>query len=91
MHPYAMGLRQAVPDIRAPGRALVSIEGAPPSLAPPPPGCAFAPRCPFALPVCAVQPPPVAETAGRRVACHRAGEAAALRVQAARPEVWRRG
>jgi peptide/nickel transport system ATP-binding protein len=90
-HPYTMGLRQAVPDIRFPRRLMVSIEGAPPSLAPPPPGCAFAARCPFVLERCHRETP-ATETRpdGRRVACHRAAEAATLWQAAQAPEVWRR-
>lgn len=90
-HPYTMGLRQAVPDIRQPDRRIVSILGAPPSLAPPPPGCAFAPRCPFALDRCRREAPPAVDRgAGRRVLCHRAGEASALWAASADPELWRR-
>jgi peptide/nickel transport system ATP-binding protein len=90
-HPYTMGLRQAVPDIRFPDRRIVSINGAPPSLAPPPPGCAFAPRCPFAQDRCRTVPPPaVTLSHGRRTLCHRAEEAPALWAASADPEVWRR-
>ena len=89
-HPYAMGLRSAFPDIRQPDRPAVSIPGAPPSLAPPPVGCAFAPRCPFALDICrADRPRLLAHRDGHRVACHRAGEAPVLAALAARPETWR--
>jgi oligopeptide/dipeptide ABC transporter ATP-binding protein len=89
-HPYTMGLRRAFPDIRAPERRLVTIPGAPPSLAPPPRGCAFAPRCPFALDLCRVTAPLLAALDdGRSVACHRAAEAAALAAIAISPETWR--
>jgi peptide/nickel transport system ATP-binding protein len=90
-HPYTMGLRQAVPDIRFPDRRIVSIDGAPPSLAPPPPGCAFAARCPFALDRCRTAPPAAVTLGpGRRVLCHRAEEAPALWAASADPELWRR-
>jgi len=36
----------------------------------PPPGCAFAPRCPQRMPECDTRPPSLADHAGRRVACH---------------------
>ena len=47
-HPYTMGLMNAFPDLDRDAETLVSIEGAPPSLLDPPPGCRFAPRCSFA-------------------------------------------
>ena len=46
-------------------RKLLAIPGQPPDLATLPPGCAFHPRCPEALPQCpAKQPPevPIAES-----------------------------
>jgi len=90
-HPYTMGLRRAVPDIRFPDRTTLSIDGAPPSLAPPPKACAFAPRCPFAQPRCHAEPVSARVLPdGRHVACHRASEAAALWVEAQAPETWRR-
>lgn len=89
-HPYTMGLRRAVPDIRFPDRPVLSIEGAPPSLAPPPEGCAFAARCPFVEARCRVELP-VARVLddGRQVACHRADEAPELWRMAQSSEVWR--
>ena len=89
-HPYAMGLRSAFPDIREPDRPAVSIPGAPPSLAPPPTGCAFATRCPFALDLCRMESPRLLPRRnGHRVACHRAEESEALAALASRPETWR--
>ncbi|MEX4006735.1 ABC transporter ATP-binding protein [Neoaquamicrobium sediminum] len=89
-HPYTMGLRNAFPDLQgAASGVLTPIEGAPPNLAFPPPGCRFAPRCPFVLDTCrTVQPPLEGIAADHAVACHRAGEAAALREKAARIETW---
>jgi oligopeptide/dipeptide ABC transporter ATP-binding protein len=89
-HPYAMGLRQAFPDIRDPGKRLASIAGAPPSLAPLPVGCGFALRCPFAFDLCRSVSPrlePIGD--GRLVACHRARESDVLSRTAALPETWR--
>ncbi|MFC0407158.1 ABC transporter ATP-binding protein [Roseomonas elaeocarpi] len=57
-HPYTMGLMNAFPDLDSEEAVLASIEGAPPPLSDPPPGCRFAPRCPFALPVCTTAVPP---------------------------------
>jgi oligopeptide/dipeptide ABC transporter ATP-binding protein len=60
-HPYTRGLLGSLPrlDRRAGGGGrLVRIEGQPPSLVRLPPGCAFHPRCPHALPGrCDTDPP----------------------------------
>lgn len=89
-HPYTMGLRNAFPDLQgAASGVLTPIEGAPPNLAFPPPGCRFAPRCPFVLDTCRTEQPPLEDVAtDHAVACHRAGEAPALREEAARVETW---
>ena len=47
-HPYTVGLLGAVPSIEGGAGRLASIEGTVPDLRSPPPGCRFAPRCPFA-------------------------------------------
>lgn len=57
-HPYTRGLRQALPDLSAEGRPLMSIPGTPPDLIQPPTGCGFASRCPAAMNVCVQQSPP---------------------------------
>ena len=51
-HPYTRGLLGSLPrlDKRAKGSRLYRIKGQPPSLIHLPPGCAFNPRCGFALP-----------------------------------------
>ncbi|WOS66890.1 MULTISPECIES: ABC transporter ATP-binding protein [Sinorhizobium] len=89
-HPYTMGLRNAFPDLKAAASgALAPTHGAPPSLVSPPPGCRFAPRCPFVLDVCAKVVPPLREIApGHHAACHRADEAPVLRKLAAKTETW---
>jgi oligopeptide/dipeptide ABC transporter ATP-binding protein len=51
-HPYSQGLLDAFPSIRGPRVALTGIPGAPPDLRTPPPGCRFAPRCPYVRPAC---------------------------------------
>lgn len=88
-HPYTMGLMNASPDLHEPVDVLVPIEGAPPNLAQPPVGCRFAPRCPFALPLCH-ETEPVAVLAGpdHFAACHRAGEAETLREAARKAATW---
>ena len=50
-HPYTEGLLRCIPDIRE-RRAIKPILGSVPDLADLPPGCAFAPRCEHARPVC---------------------------------------
>jgi peptide/nickel transport system ATP-binding protein len=88
-HPYTMGLQNSFPNLARPQAALIPIEGAPPDLLTPPPGCRFAPRCPFALDRCLVESPALRELEpGRWAACHRAEEAEALRVQAREPQRW---
>src|SRR3712207_7379387 len=60
-HPYTRGLLGSLPrlDRRSGGSdRLVRIEGQPPSLVHPPPGCPFHPRCPHSLPGrCDAEPP----------------------------------
>ena len=89
LHPYTMGLTHAFPDVHASDMALVPIEGSPPSLLHPPPGCRFAPRCPFAEPRCIAEPPPARPFGpDHLVACWRAEDAPALRTRAADPATW---
>lgn len=88
LHPYSMGLTHAFPDLEGSEAALVPIEGSPPSLLHPPPGCRFAPRCPFAEVRCREAPPALVEREGHAVACWRADEADVLRGLAAQPSTW---
>jgi peptide/nickel transport system ATP-binding protein len=56
-HPYTRGLLASIPRIDGPGKErLEAIPGAPPSLADPPTGCRFAPRCSHRFDRCAEQP-----------------------------------
>jgi peptide/nickel transport system ATP-binding protein len=69
LHPYTSHLISSLPrigdDIQRKG-----LEGSPPSLADPPPGCRFHPRCPLATEVCSQRVPDMVETKpGHRVAC----------------------
>ncbi|WP_454621715.1 ABC transporter ATP-binding protein [Bradyrhizobium cenepequi] len=81
LHPYTRGLMASIPavpslDARADAR-LVEIPGMVPSLTKLPPGCAFAPRCRFAIPRCREEYPPLGDFGGRHLAaCWRAGEMA---------------
>ena len=87
-HPYTMGLMNAFPDLEGPADMLAPIEGSPPDLHDPPPGCRFAPRCPFALAVCGSMPPKVDVADGHWTACHRADEAPGLREDARKASTW---
>jgi peptide/nickel transport system ATP-binding protein len=70
-HPYTQRLLSSFPNIHADRRTLEVIPGQLPDLRAMPPGCRFAPRCPFAMPVCTeVVPPEVRFPDGVRVACH---------------------
>ena len=51
-HPYSEALLASVPKLEERTRRLYSIEGQPPPLFDLPPGCPFAPRCPYAQDVC---------------------------------------
>jgi oligopeptide/dipeptide ABC transporter ATP-binding protein len=58
-HPYTAGLLQALPgSARGQRERLQPIAGSPPDLLAPPPGCAYAARCPHAMRICASREPP---------------------------------
>ncbi len=63
-HPYTEGLRRSIVDVDGslPVR-LEGIPGNPPDPAALPPGCAFAPRCPYAFERCRIERPPLEEAA----------------------------
>jgi oligopeptide/dipeptide ABC transporter ATP-binding protein len=69
-HPYTRALLDALPHPEAArDQPLVAIGGAPPSPAALPPGCAFHPRCAYAVDTCAHEVPPLVAMNGRRFAC----------------------
>ena len=71
-HPYTLGLLRSFPPLQGERRELTGIPGSPPDLRTPPAGCAFHPRCGYAMDICRSQPPPAVGLgpAGRRtVAC----------------------
>ncbi|MEQ9642133.1 MAG: ABC transporter ATP-binding protein [Alphaproteobacteria bacterium] len=84
-HPYTVGLLGSTPrpDAAAGRRErLQEIAGMVPSLAEMPTGCAFAPRCPIAMPACAQRPALQPVAADHDVACfaaHEPDHAAAVR------------
>jgi peptide/nickel transport system ATP-binding protein len=71
VHPYTRGLLAAVPS---PERAevLTGIEGQPPRPGRKPKGCAFAPRCSYAVSNCLVETPVPVTIGDRDVRCMRA-------------------
>ncbi len=69
-HPYTRGLIAALPERALPGEPLNQIPGVMPPLTAIPAGCAFHPRCPHALAVCAEQVPDYTGPPHDRVACH---------------------
>ena len=72
-HPYTIGLMGSLPATGRRTERLVTIEGAVPSIGAMPPGCRFAPRCPFADARChAEQPPPTNPSPGHVVHCWKA-------------------
>jgi oligopeptide/dipeptide ABC transporter ATP-binding protein len=79
-HPYTMALLQSVPRLDRPRRArLDPVDGQPPDLTRLDEGCAFRPRCRFAIDACTKTRPPLEPVApaGHRSACLRAGEISA--------------
>lgn len=69
LHPYTMALLESLPKIgdKNPRKGL---QGMPPDLRSPPPGCRLHPRCPFAMEICRREEPPLAMAEnGRHVSC----------------------
>jgi peptide/nickel transport system ATP-binding protein len=72
-HPYTIGLLGSLPRLDQRKEALDAVEGSVPDALHMPTGCRFHPRCPFVLPRCRQDSPPLTEVrAGHRVACWRA-------------------
>src|SRR5215210_6097384 len=63
LHPYTKALLGSMPKLGSKEK-LLAIPGQPPDLATLPPGCAFHPRCPDALPCCATDEPREVRIAG---------------------------
>jgi oligopeptide transport system ATP-binding protein len=85
-HPYTQALLAAAPrpDPALARAARTLLEGDPPSPLKPPSGCAFHPRCTFAIERCKVETPVLRPMDSTIVACHRAGEITAPQATAAR-------
>jgi peptide/nickel transport system ATP-binding protein len=69
LHPYTKALLATVPSTTK-KKKIVSIPGNTASLANPPKGCRFHPRCPYVLDVCKLMEPEVVAMQKGRVACH---------------------
>ena len=76
-HPYTKGLQKAAPRLDTMGEGrLYTINGAPPELIDPAPGCPFADRCPEATEQCRREMPQrTSISATHSVACHHVKEA----------------
>jgi oligopeptide/dipeptide ABC transporter ATP-binding protein len=60
--PYTEALLKSIPKLEHPSHTrLQIIGGRPPQLVAPPPGCRFAPRCPYAQERCHTDAPPLVE------------------------------
>ena len=78
LHPYTRMLLSSTPFVDpARRRAFVPVRGELPSPVDPPPGCAFASRCPYAADRCRVDRPELRLVDDRLVACHFAETVAA--------------
>ena len=69
--PYTYGLLNCFPPMHGPRRAMEGIPGSPPDLRLLPTGCAFHPRCPWAMERCRQERPVLRALGGpdREVAC----------------------
>jgi peptide/nickel transport system ATP-binding protein len=71
LHPYTEGLLAAIPVLGEHKEELAVIPGTVPNLIHLPPGCKFAPRCPYAKEFCTQETPPLLEVApGHQVRCY---------------------
>lgn len=76
-HPYTRALVSAIPvpnPDQERARQRIILQGDPPSPLHPPAGCAFHPRCPYAIEDCKKDRPPLREFREKRVACIRVEE-----------------
>ena len=68
-HPYTLGLLRSVPRMDRPrGNRLIPIEGQPPDLTREIAGCAYRPRCSFAVERCEDEMPPLESVGGNHAA-----------------------
>jgi len=70
-HPYTQGLLSSIPAVQKRGQALSVIRGVVPNPFRMPPGCKFAPRCPWAWELCGEEEPGLLRTAtGAQSRCY---------------------
>ncbi len=72
-HPYTEGLFNSLPNLKEQGEMLEPIKGLMPDPSDLHPGCAFAPRCPYATASCSAAVPELKAVDGSKthfVACH---------------------
>lgn len=72
-HPYTEGLFNSLPNLKEQGEMLEPIKGLMPDPADLPPGCTFAPRCPYATEACSASVPElqaIDDSKTHFVACH---------------------
>jgi peptide/nickel transport system ATP-binding protein len=76
LHPYTVGLMQAVPSVQLELDRLFTIKGSVPNLIYPPSGCRFHPRCDYAKEYCKQVKPELVEIEKNHfVSCHKVSEA----------------
>jgi oligopeptide transport system ATP-binding protein len=79
LHPYTQGLLASIPGGES-GTRLRAIEGVVPNLAALPPGCTFAPRCPYRMDICTTAIPALVEIEpGHHARCYLHSEKAEAR------------
>jgi len=71
LHPYTQALIASIPKPDPRQRSRAPTRGQIPSAVDLPPGCAYHPRCPLAMPICRTERPPLEDKAGGHLAaCH---------------------
>lgn len=70
-HPYTEGLFNSLPNLKKRGEDLIPIQGLMPDPMHLPEGCAFSPRCPYAVERCKKECPSLYSVKGHQVACIR--------------------
>jgi oligopeptide/dipeptide ABC transporter ATP-binding protein len=68
-HPYTKGLLASIPSLGMKGQRLNVIAGTVPNPLNMPPGCPFAPRCPYVMDICTTMPELKTLDDGRQVFC----------------------